>query len=718
MAEKDSHNKEIISGDVTFKGPSSPRVHNKKEKTKYQAFHSGDEESSDEYEFDGRVSRKKMSKKDRNAFKVKIKGKGKKKEKEKEREKEKEKERDKDKEKEREKDKPVKDKPDKKEKRSKSKGSVMSGDEAPPEKVDQTPPLHGPVFGQPLHVAVERSKLPDGIPLPRVVRECIRCIEERGLCYEGIYRVSGVRSKMDQLKQLYNEGREVSLEDVDPHCVASLLKLFLREMPASVLTTRLAPIFDACVGLDDDDEQLRRYQQLVNDLPVPNKTLLAWLFVHFRHIMEKGSETKMNIQNLSIVFSPTMSISHGVLNIFFCHIDEIFGHVELMNYDRPKILPNSTCSEPSIEELQEMLQRDEETLQKLHDSVNQQTKGQDDDLHEELWEMQRKVTQTKRKIKSKRREQKIYEQSQSQDDISPRSQSPPVDPAHNESQSPTSSHQPNLVVTVSTTKSHDTTGKTPEDTLLMKSSTSMSKQEPSTPDTAAKEEKCGSSSKPTLKEIASSVDAKKVKSKAPIAPAWVAQIVVTNENKEIKDSVDKTVAVPIETIHRESSKEKDEILSGTVTNEEVKLEIYQAGESDEEFEALLLEERELIIEQEELLTVGESIRKKIKREKLLVDRLEVEVQQYTNNKHDSSSTSASSINSSSSSIQSIIEKSSDSEIELDEDNSELEKMLQELEKENEWLQAASEHKIKMITNERQQCVALRTKIRMMAIRCR
>jgi len=273
-------------------------------------------------------------------------------------------------------------------------------------------------------------------------------------------------------------------------------------------------------------------------------------------------------------------------------------------------------------------------------------------------------------------------------------------------------------VTVSTTKSHDTTGKTPEDTLLIKSSTSMSKQEPSTPDTAAKEEKCGSSSKPTLKEIASSVDAKKVKSKAPIAPAWVAQIVVTNENKEIKDSVDKTVAVPIETIHRESSKEKDEILSGTVTNEEVKLEVYQAGESDEEFKALLLEERELVIEQEELLTVGESIRKKIKREKLLVDRLEVEVQQYTNNKHDSSSTSASSINSSSSSIQSIIEKSSDSEIELDEDNSELEKMLQELEKENEWLQAASEHKIKMITNERQQCVALRTKIRMMAIRCR
>ena len=69
-----------------------------------------------------------------------------------------------------------------------------------------------------------------------------------GLDYEGIYRVSGVKSKVDSLKQLYNEGRTFDINDFEPNTVASLLKLYLRELPSSVLTTRLAPIFDACVG--------------------------------------------------------------------------------------------------------------------------------------------------------------------------------------------------------------------------------------------------------------------------------------------------------------------------------------------------------------------------------------------------------------------------------------------------------------------------------------
>lgn len=40
----------------------------------------------------------------------------------------------------------------------------------------------------------------------------------------------------------------------------------------------------------------------------------------------------MNIQNLSIVFSPTMSISHGVLNILFTHISKLFPDTQLVSY--------------------------------------------------------------------------------------------------------------------------------------------------------------------------------------------------------------------------------------------------------------------------------------------------------------------------------------------------------------------------------------------------
>ena len=56
------------------------------------------------------------------------------------------------------------------------------------------------VFAVPLAVAVERSKCHDGIELPVIFRECIDHIEEYGLTCEGIYRISGVKSKVQNLK--------------------------------------------------------------------------------------------------------------------------------------------------------------------------------------------------------------------------------------------------------------------------------------------------------------------------------------------------------------------------------------------------------------------------------------------------------------------------------------------------------------------------------------
>ena len=89
-----------------------------------------------------------------------------------------------------------------------------------------------PVFGVALEVAVERSRCHDGINLPVVVRECVDYIEAEGLTVEGIYRSSGVKSKITKLKAAYNNSRQaVKLSSYEPAVVASLLKLFLRELP-------------------------------------------------------------------------------------------------------------------------------------------------------------------------------------------------------------------------------------------------------------------------------------------------------------------------------------------------------------------------------------------------------------------------------------------------------------------------------------------------------
>ena len=62
-----------------------------------------------------------------------------------------------------------------------------------------------PIFGACIEEAVDRTNYHDNVQLPAIVRECIDDIESRGgsQC-EGIYRVSGVKSKVDEIITLYN----------------------------------------------------------------------------------------------------------------------------------------------------------------------------------------------------------------------------------------------------------------------------------------------------------------------------------------------------------------------------------------------------------------------------------------------------------------------------------------------------------------------------------
>ena len=65
-----------------------------------------------------------------------------------------------------------------------------------------------------------------------------------GLHCEGIYRISGVKSKVQHLKDSYNSGEPVYLEEHEPNIVAGVLKQFLRELPEPILTTALVPKFE------------------------------------------------------------------------------------------------------------------------------------------------------------------------------------------------------------------------------------------------------------------------------------------------------------------------------------------------------------------------------------------------------------------------------------------------------------------------------------------
>jgi len=73
---------------------------------------------------------------------------------------------------------------------------------------------------------------------------CVVTCTSVGLTCEGIYRISGVKSKVQALKDAYNRSHPVYLHEHEPNVIASLLKQFFRDLPEPVLTARLMPKFE------------------------------------------------------------------------------------------------------------------------------------------------------------------------------------------------------------------------------------------------------------------------------------------------------------------------------------------------------------------------------------------------------------------------------------------------------------------------------------------
>ncbi|XP_053186050.1 ralA-binding protein 1 [Scomber japonicus] len=285
-------------------------------------------------------------------------------------------------------------------------------------------PTFRPIFGAPLAEAIKRTALYDNIQLPAVFRECVDYIENYGMKCEGIYRVSGMKSKVDELKAAYDREECPCLEEYDPHTVASLLKQYLRELPENLLGRDLVQRFEDACGRQVEAEKVTEFQRLLTEVPSDSRLLLSWLVTHMDHVITREADTKMNIQNISIVLNPTIQIGNRVLYIFFTHVRELFGDVVLKQVVRPLRWSNMATM-PALPETQESIKeeirRQEFLLNCLHRDLQAGVK--DLSKEERLWEVQRILTALKRKLREAKRqdcESKIAQEiaSLSKEDVS------------------------------------------------------------------------------------------------------------------------------------------------------------------------------------------------------------------------------------------------------------------------------------------------------------
>ena len=166
------------------------------------------------------------------------------------------------------------------------------------------------VFGVPLAEAVQFAHPADATTdLPAVVYRCIQYLTYKdAIAEEGIFRLSGSNTVIKSLKDRFNTEGDVNLvtEDThyDIHAVASLLKLYFRELPSSILTRDLHLEFLQCLELHSR-EKVVALNLLVHRLPRPNRALLQALSEFLLSIVNNADINKMNVRNGKPLDRPT-----------------------------------------------------------------------------------------------------------------------------------------------------------------------------------------------------------------------------------------------------------------------------------------------------------------------------------------------------------------------------------------------------------------------------
>ncbi|KAJ3219375.1 Rho GTPase-activating protein 15 [Dinochytrium kinnereticum] len=148
----------------------------------------------------------------------------------------------------------------------------------------------------------------DGRNIPEVVEVCCLEVERRGLLSQGIYRLSGNTTTIQKLRASFNQMETVRLdsEDIDINVVASLLKLYFRELQNPLIPFEFYESFIKAAKIDSYDDRLITFKNLIQSLPHSNYHVLEHLMRHLCKVAANSEVNKMERSNLAIVFAPTL----------------------------------------------------------------------------------------------------------------------------------------------------------------------------------------------------------------------------------------------------------------------------------------------------------------------------------------------------------------------------------------------------------------------------
>ncbi|XP_059152169.1 rho GTPase-activating protein 26-like isoform X3 [Physella acuta] len=173
------------------------------------------------------------------------------------------------------------------------------------------------------------------------IKRSLAAIESRGLQEQGLYRVVGVSSKVNNLIKTALDQKKVeklNLDDPSAYEIKTLtsaVKSYLRSLPEPLMTFQLHESFIKAAKQESKTLRILDVHKYVHQLPESNFHMLDLLISHLKKVAAESEINKMTVANLGVCFGPSLMRPEeesmaAIMDIKFCNI---VVEILVNNYD-------------------------------------------------------------------------------------------------------------------------------------------------------------------------------------------------------------------------------------------------------------------------------------------------------------------------------------------------------------------------------------------------
>jgi hypothetical protein len=161
------------------------------------------------------------------------------------------------------------------------------------------------VFGVPFSMILQKT----GHALPKGIQAALTWLKINALDQTGIFRKSGVKSRIAKLKMAIDQTDENIIkifEDQQAYDVADVVKQYFRDLPESLLTTKLVDTFVSIFQFLPAEVKFEALQSAILLLPDENREVLLMLLEFLNQVAAKSEFNQMSPNNLALCLAPSI----------------------------------------------------------------------------------------------------------------------------------------------------------------------------------------------------------------------------------------------------------------------------------------------------------------------------------------------------------------------------------------------------------------------------